>query len=107
MADFLSMDIEGYFDDDREVLLPIYARNQIEQRPLPEVNWSVKESTSIEERTSRVVKNSRIFLNLKRIQKEAIPVVEPPIVQSSQPSSSKPKPRMKAMCHPPESLKIG
>jgi hypothetical protein len=68
MADFLSKDIKGLIDDGKEVLLPMYHEEQIEDQPLPQVNWSIKESTSVEARTSQVIENNKLFLNRKRAQ---------------------------------------
>lgn len=103
MKDYLAKDIEGLLDDDGDVLLPMYTRNQIEDQPLPQVNWANKESLSVEERTRQVLKHSKVFLVLKR--KKSIPTEQPPRVQLSLPSSSRAQSKGKGVSQSQEGVK--
>lgn len=54
----MSEDVGGLSNDDGEIILSSFFVDQVDSQRLGKVDWYAKESTSIEERTSRVVKNS-------------------------------------------------
>lgn len=102
----MSADIEGLSDDEGEVTLPSFFTDSVDSQPLPRVDWYAKEDTSIEERTSRVVRNSQLYLDSKKSRKVTPHRAEPPQVQSTPPSTSKRKPRKKQWCNPPRGMRM-
>lgn len=80
IADFMSEDIEGLSDDEGEVILPSFFVDSVDSQPLPRVDCYTKDNPSIEERTSRVVRNSQLYLDNKKTRKVVPPKIELPQV---------------------------
>lgn len=106
IADFILEDIEGLSDDEGEVVLPSFFVDSVDSQPLPKVDWYAKDNPSIEERTSRVVRNSQLYLDSKKTRKVVPPRTEPPQVQSTPPSTSRKKPKQKQWCNPPQGMRM-
>lgn len=70
------------------------------------MDWYLKESLFVEERTRKVFRSSKLYLESKRTRKVVTLVLEPPQVTSTLPSTSQWIPRQKARSNPPIGTKL-
>lgn len=101
---FMSEDVGGLSDDDGDVLPPFF-REQVDTQLLPVVDWFAKEFASVKERSSRVVNNSILYLESKKMRRDVMPNTKPPPVDVSLPSMSKTKSKQKKRSNPPKGRK--